>query len=256
MEELTRGLEGMRVLVVDDNDLSRYTALEMLRQAGLEPAGAQSGPAALAMLAREPYEMVLLDIQMPGMDGYETFRAIREIPSCRDMPVIALTGHATGEDRLRALEAGMDDHLGKPLDSSSLFAALRQHRPREASREENPTLSVLDSSRALTLLMGNHGLYARLLEGFVREYENAPSALAGLLAEGRTEDAMMLAHSVKGLAANLGGDQLAVAAGDLDECLRLQDEPRREAAVHAFTTALERFAAQARMEAARIVGGA
>ncbi|MFP5221126.1 MAG: PAS domain S-box protein [Acidobacteriota bacterium] len=256
MGELTRGLEGMRVLVVDDNELSRHTALEMLRQAGLDPDGAQSGPVALAMLAGESYETVLLDIQMPGMDGYETFRAIRQIPSCRDMPVIALTGHATGEDRLRALEAGMDDHLGKPLDSSSLFAALRQHRPREASRDGNPARSVLDSSRALTLLMGNQELYARFLVGFVREYENAASVLTGLLAEGRTDDAMMLAHSVKGLAANLGGDQLAEAASVLEERLREEDEPRREVARAAFTQALELFTAQARAWAARIGGEA
>ncbi len=255
MDELAKGLEGMRVLVVDDNELGRHTALEMLRQARIDAAGAASGPAALAMLSEEPFDVVLLDIQMPGMDGYATFRAIREIPSCRDLPVIALTGHATGEDRLRALEAGMHDHLGKPLGSSSLFAALRQHRPRAASRDAD-SLRVLDSAQALELLMGNQGLYARLLAGFVREYENTASTLEGLLAEHRTGDAVMLVHSVKGLAANLGGEQLAEAARSLEECLHEEDDSRREASLQAFSQALERFTVQARTEAARIGGSA
>lgn len=255
VDELARGLEGMRVLVVDDNELGRHTALEMLRQARIDAMGAASGPAALAMLAEESFDVVLLDIQMPGMDGYATFKAIREIPSCRELPVIALTGHATGEDRLRALEAGMDDHLGKPLGSSSLFAALRQHRPRAVSRDAD-SLRVLDSAQALGLLMGNQGLYARLLAGFVREYEAAASSLAGLLAGGRTGDAVLLAHSVKGLAANLGGEQLAETARVLEERLREAGDSGREAALAAFSQALERFTVQARAEAARIGGAA
>jgi CheY-like chemotaxis protein/HPt (histidine-containing phosphotransfer) domain-containing protein len=255
MDELTRGLEGMRVLVVDDNELGRHTALEVLRQARIDAAGAASGPAALAMLAEESFEVVLLDIQMPGMDGYAAFKAIREIPACRELPVIALTGHATSEDRLRVLEAGMDDHLGKPLGSSSLFAALRQHRPR-AVRQGADSLLVLDSGQALELLMGNHGLYARLLAGFVREYENAASILDGLLAERRTSDAVIFAHSVKGLAANLGGQQLAEAARVLEERLSEVDGAGREVTLKSFSEALERFTAQARTEAARIGGAA
>ena len=255
LDELAKGLEGMRVLVVDDNELGRHTALEMLRQARIDAVGASSGSAALAMLADESFDVVLLDIQMPGMDGYAAFKAIREIPSCRKLPVIALTGHATGEDRLRALEAGMDDHLGKPLGSSSLFAALRQHRPRSVFRDADSRL-VLDCGQALELLMGNQGLYARLLAGFVREYENAASILDGLLAERRTSDAVMFAHSVKGLAANLGGQQLAEAARILEERLSEEDITGREAALAVFSEALESFTAQARTESARIGGAA
>lgn len=255
VDELARGLEGMRVLVVDDNDLGRHTALEMLRQARIDAMGAASGPTALAMLAEESFDVVLLDIQMPGMDGYATFKAIRDIPSCRDLPVIALTGHATDEDRLRALEAGMDDHLGKPLGSSSLFAALRQHRPRAVSLDAD-SLPVLNSAQALGLLMGNQTLYARLLAGFVREYEAAASSLAGLLAGGRTGEAEVLAHSVKGLAANLGGEQLAEAARVLEERLRAAGDSGREEALAAFSQALERFTVQARAEVARIGGAA
>lgn len=255
LDELSRGLEGMRVLVVDDNELGRHTALEMLRQARIDATGAASGPEALAMLAEEPFDVVLLDIQMPGMDGYAAFKAIREIPSCRKLPVIALTGHATSADRLRALEAGMDDHLGKPLGSSSLFAALRQHRPRAVSQSAD-SLLVLDCGQALELLMGNQGLYARLLGGFVREYENAASVLDGLLGERRTGDAVMLTHSVKGLAANLGGQQLAEAARVLEERLHVVDDAGRDTALKAFSEALESFTAQARTEAARIGGAA
>jgi len=252
VDELAMGLEGMRVLVVDDNDLGRHTALEMLRQARIDAAGASSGPEALGMLAERRFDVALLDIQMPGMDGYATFKAIREIPSCLDLPVIALTGHATGEDRLRALEAGMDDHLGKPLSSSSLLAALRQHRLRAVA--DTDSRPVLDSVHALELLMGNQRLYARLLAGFVREYENSASTLNGHLAEGRTVDAMMLAHSVKGLAANLGGRELAEAARILEQRLLDEGHTAREAVLKDFSEALERFTAQARAEAERMSG--
>lgn len=252
VDELAVGLEGMRVLVVDDNDLGRHTALEMLRQARIDAAGAASGPAALAMLAEGAFDVVLLDIQMPGMDGYATFKAIREIPSCRELPVIALTGHVTDEDRLRALEAGMDDHLGKPLSASSLLAALRQQRPRAAT--DTDSRPVLDSVHALELLMGNQRLYARLLAGFVREYENTASTLDEHLSEGRTVDAMMLAHSVKGLAANLGGQQLAEAARVLEQALLDEGHTGRDAVLKDFSEALERFTAQARAEAERMGG--
>ena len=249
LEELIDGLAGMRVLVVDDNELGRYTALEMLLQAGLEASSADSGPHALARLAQERFDAVLLDIQMPGMDGFETFAAIRRLPGCARLPVIALTGHATQEDRVRSLEAGMDDHLGKPLDSSSLFAALRQHWRGKSGTDSSP---ALDTSRALALLMGNKDFYARLLGGFVREYSECVSIVRLLLDEGKTEDAAMFAHSVKGLAANLGGDILAAAALELEESLLEGGEHRKMRAFEGFAASLAEFIGLARAEAARM----
>lgn len=251
LSELMRGLSGMRVLIVDDNPLGRYTARELLGHAELVTAVAESGPLAVEAIRREQFDVVLLDLNMPGMDGFETLKAIRELPSGGDLPVIALTGRASDEDRIRFLTAGMDDHLTKPLDAASLYAALRlfAHR-RDASQEP----ASMDSQHALVLLMGNKELYARLLKGFVREYGTSGRRMGELIAAGAAEDAAILAHSIKGLAANLGGERLSKASLELEAALRATDLIRITAAVELFEHAVSEFSQLAERTAEEVAG--
>lgn len=252
LEDLMRGLRGKRVLIVDDDSLGRHTAREMLELAGIEPAEAENGPRAVEIIGREAFDAVLLDIRMPDMNGFEALKAIRRLPGGSNLPVVALTGDASGEDRLRCLQAGMDDHLGKPLDAASLFAALRPlllTPRRDAARE----LPALDRERALALLMGNRDLYRRLLEGFVREYAQSGSRIRELAGE-QSEDAVALAHSVKGLAANLGGERLRVAAFRLESILRGGEAAPLPEALDAFEAALREFTRLADQAAGELAG--
>ncbi|WP_051378695.1 response regulator [Derxia gummosa] len=134
-------LRGLRVLVVDDNPVNLEVARELLRHAGVEVTALDSGTAALARLDADAaaFDCVLLDVQMPGMDGHAVVRAIRERPALAGLPVIAMTADVLAEDRARAFDAGMDDHLGKPLDVVRLYATLgRWARRRRQGRWVTP----------------------------------------------------------------------------------------------------------------------
>jgi len=250
LSELVQGLSGMRVLIVDDNPFGRHTAREVLGHAELLTEVAESGLRAVEAVRREQFDAVLLDLNMPDMDGFETLKAIRELPGGKDLPVIALTGHASHEDRIRSLAAGMDDHLTKPLDAASLFAALRlvSHR-RHGGREP----AAMDSQHALELLMGNRELYARLLKGFLREYEQSGSRMGELIASGATGDAVILAHSIKGLAANLGGEKLSRASLELESALRASDSMLIPPAFEVFEQAVREFSLRAEQTAEEMV---
>ncbi|WP_243361073.1 two-component regulator propeller domain-containing protein [Fundidesulfovibrio terrae] len=125
--EDSSGLEGVRALVVDDNALNRELTFELLKMAGVESKTASGGHEALAMLEEEDFDVALLDVQMPVMDGYELSRAIREQRAGRPMILLALTAHGMSGDRERCLEAGMDGYLTKPIMPDVLFAALKKH---------------------------------------------------------------------------------------------------------------------------------
>jgi PAS domain S-box-containing protein len=253
MAELTRGLKVAAVLVVDDNPYGRDTASAMLSSAGMGVTLASSGPQALEAIGRERFDAVLLDLQMPGMDGFETFRAIRALEQGKDLPVIAFTGRVLNEDRRRCFEAGMNDYLEKPLSPAALFAALRQINP-GGVRKGGEMATALNSAKALTLLLGNTALYARLLGGFTCEYGDAAARMRELVDEGRMSEGAILAHSIKGLAANLGGEILASAAFALEIALREGDAQKGRDLLPAFIASLEEFSALAGAKAAGLAG--
>ena len=127
-------LQGAHVLLVEDNEINAELAGTLLSEAGLVVTLAQDGRAALALLAQQRFGAVLMDCQMPEMDGYEAAQAIRAQPQLQDLPVIAMTANATSGDRAKALAAGMNDHIAKPIDIPAMFDTLaRWIRPRAAS---------------------------------------------------------------------------------------------------------------------------
>jgi CheY-like chemotaxis protein len=117
-------LRGRRVLLVEDNAINQELAVELLGGAGIAVSVADNGEQALAMLAAEPFDLVLMDCQMPVMDGYEATRALRREPRWKGLPVIAMTANAMLGDREKVLAAGMDDHIPKPVDVERLFTTL------------------------------------------------------------------------------------------------------------------------------------
>jgi len=135
VENQTR-LKGARVLLVEDNEVNCEVAQELLGQAGIVVTIARDGREALQTLERESFDGVLMDCQMPSMDGFEATRRVRENPAWKDLPVIAMTANAMVGDREKALAAGMNDHIAKPIDVSHMFATLaRWVRPAAAPDE-------------------------------------------------------------------------------------------------------------------------
>jgi CheY-like chemotaxis protein len=117
-------LKGARILLVEDNEVNRELAVELLAEEGISVAVALDGQQALQMLDREPFDAVLMDCQMPVMDGFAATRALRERPELKDLPVIAMTANAMVGDRQKALDAGMNDHIAKPINVSQMFSTL------------------------------------------------------------------------------------------------------------------------------------
>ena len=230
--ELSR-LRGARVLLVEDNELNREVALGLLSDANLAIDVAENGQVAVQMTATGKYDAVLMDMQMPVMDGIAATRAIRSNPQLRTLPIIAMTANVMAHDIEQCTEAGMNDHVAKPIDPDALFAALLQWiKPRNSESSSNasaPPVSVLaasstasdsdelvitgiDTKSALRRTGGNRRRYESLLRKFAEPSAGAVEDIRAALAAGDTSTAARAAHSMKGAAANLGAAGLAEVA--------------------------------------------
>jgi PAS domain S-box-containing protein len=225
----TRRLAGARVLLVEDNEINQELAVDLLTQAGIIVEVANNGEEALAQLEAGTFDGVLMDIQMPVMDGYTATREIRKLDRFRDLPVIAMTANAMVGDREKAIDAGMNDHLGKPLNVEQMFATMarwitlseppeeRISRPPEPGAPAAlPPLEGIDSNAGLAVCGGNLDLYRRLLLKFRKGYEGFESRIESALDEEDLETATRLAHTMKGVAANLGALETSATAAALE----------------------------------------
>jgi CheY-like chemotaxis protein len=189
-----------------------------------------------------------MDLQMPVMDGLEACRKIRELDSCKDLPVLAMTAHAMLEDRQKCLNAGMNDHVTKPIDPPALFSALMKAlRPGESVDGKSaasqktilPVLPGIDMAAGLARVSGNKKLYKELLEKFTNRYFSANIELTNLLAQQDAEAARRLVHTIKGVSGNIGAMDLFTRADKLETavCKDLAGLP--ETLVAGFAEALE-----------------
>ena len=236
---------GAHLLLVEDNEINRQIACEMLRPLGFRVTVADTGRAALDAVREQSFDLVLMDIQMPEMDGLTATRKIREWElergaGCRvsggdenvpgkdatppRLPVVALTAHAMVGDRERSLEAGMDDHVTKPLDPEELFSVLvKWIPPRNASTavpgvppaggtaepfRTLPVLPGIDIAGALRRVNGNAELLVRVLRGFAEKHGDTAEHIEAALRGGDTSKAHALAHALKGVAGNVGAGAL------------------------------------------------
>jgi CheY-like chemotaxis protein len=124
--EPRQSLAGLRALLAEDNEINQLIAVELLSAKGVQTDIANNGLEAVAALEKKPYDVVLMDIQMPEMDGLAATARIRALPAYRDLPIIAMTAHAMAGDREISLEGGMNDHLTKPIEPDLLYAALEK----------------------------------------------------------------------------------------------------------------------------------
>ena len=237
----TAVLRGARVLLVEDNALNRQLAQEILRPAGLVLDLAENGPDAIAAVGQAAYNAVLMDVQMPGMDGLEATRRIRTLPGAGALPIIALTANAMERDRQDCLAAGMSDFLSKPVDADQLLltlshwvggavAPLAQPPARTGFTGPQPVatppptlpplLPGIDLATAVRRLGGRENLVLDVLHGMLRQYAGAPAQLRERLAAGRAEEARLAAHTLKGLAATTGCMRLSAAAREAELAIK------------------------------------
>lgn len=251
--EALKPVRGAEILLVEDNEINQQVASEILSKAGLVVTVANNGREGVEAATGKRYDLVLMDIQMPDMDGFEATRQIRKA-GIRELPIVAMTANAMAGDRERSLEAGMNDHVTKPIDPEELFSALlRWIKPGErkipeaapessgrdaAQRPELPEIPGIDTRAGLGRVCGNAGLYYELLGKFIRDQGQSGTEIGEALGKGDNELAQRLAHTVKGTSGNLGATELASLAGRLEGAIA-KKEPTEEA-LESFRKALLR----------------
>ncbi|MBK7002161.1 MAG: response regulator [Rhodoferax sp.] len=227
-------LVGMRVLLVEDNALNQQLAMELLASQGVAVHVANNGQEALEHLqacAPGAYHAVLMDLQMPVMDGYEATRRIRADAQLQALPIIAMTAHAMADERERCTAVGMNAHVSKPIEPDALYAMLAHYYKDSGPRTQDvpsgpissefpslplPLVDGLDTSAGLRRCGGKTALYLDLLAGFVRDYAQAADTLQQLLDAQDWPTAQRMAHTLKGMSATLGANAISAVCQTLE----------------------------------------
>ena len=225
-------IKGARILLVEDNDLNQEVAIELLSDAGFIVDLAENGKIALDKLKFAAYDMVLMDMQMPVMDGMTATREIRKEARFKDLPVVAMTANAMQGDRDRCLAAGMNDHVAKPIEPEKLWKVLlKLIRPRHSSAAEvllHPVAEVelpspvegLNMVKGLKRVLGKKSLYLSMLRKFVAGQKSIVAEIALALEGNDRETAERLAHTLKGVCGNIGATDLQLLTENLEAAIR------------------------------------
>ena len=240
----TTRLAGARILLVEDNAINQQIAVELLEGVGASVAVANNGRDAVDILTTgqqpPPFDVVLMDLQMPVMDGYQATAKLRADPGLTSLPIVAMTAHATLEERQRCLSAGMNDHIAKPIDPASLYHTVERfyapvERPAAPTKPSShaaaqdstpgdspglPVVANLDTTNGLARVGGNRRLYLKLLREFVEQQGPAVEQIGDALSRGDRALAERLAHTLKGLSGSVGAEPVQSAAAVLEKAIR------------------------------------
>lgn len=247
--QLSTRLTGLRLLVVDDNPMNQQVALELLKGEGASVDVASGGreSVALTLAAEPPYDAVLMDIQMPDMDGYDATREIRQSSRMQSQIIIAMTANALAADKEACLAVGMNDHIGKPIDLDLLVGTLLRRCRRDAppgvvapvlvkaaasvpvvdSTDQTDAIDAIDVDAALARLGGMRSLYGDILRAFIDEAAGLPTQLRVVLQGEAKTDAVRLMHTLKGTAGTIGATALQRYAAAQEALLKQDIRPEK-----------------------------
>jgi len=267
-----RALRGAWLLLVEDNEVNQEVAQHILNDAGIRVDIAGNGAIALAKIEENAYDGVLMDCQMPVMDGYQATRKLRQDPRYSNLPVIAMTANAMVGDKEKCLDAGMNDFIAKPIDVAQLFGTLARWIAPAAPQAmtsvaaqpeaELPVIAGLKMAEAMRRVGGNAALMRKLLDRFVETQFDAMQRIVAAIENNQLETAIREAHTLKGLAGNIGAGGLADSAARVEHLLSLGSHDGLPQALAACTLALDELvpkivlAMQSRGNAAEAGGAA
>lgn len=236
--------KGKSILLVEDNEVNQEVALGLLQDTGLRVTIANNGQEALEKIEQARFDLVLMDMQMPVMDGITATKRIRADKRWKELPIVAMTANAMTVDIERCTQAGMNDHLSKPIDIDKFYSVLKQFlqeelileesaiRPRDRANElmtssarDLPKLTGIDVEQAIYRIGGNQQRYFEILRHFITSQQQELARIPALITEQDWESATRVAHTLKGSAANLGLDELAKIASEMEQGLCEQVEP-------------------------------
>jgi CheY-like chemotaxis protein len=219
-------LRGARILLVEDNDLNQELALELLTSNGMIVEVAGDGQQALDILDKETFDGVLMDCQMPVMDGYAATRILRSNERFRNLPVLAMTANAMVGDREKVLDVGMNDHIAKPINVNNMFRTMAkwivpakpstQGGQKQHSDAHIPELDGINTTDGLARTQGNKTLYLKLLRRVKRSQANFVTEVDAAVHDRDWELAVRLAHTLKGIAGTIGATALERTCGALE----------------------------------------
>ena len=230
-------MKNLKILLAEDHEISQKMATRLLEKRGYKVMVAENGEEVLENLKGEAFDLVLMDVQMPVMDGIIATQKIRNQKSdIRNIPIIAMTAHAMKGDRQRCLDAGMDDYISKPIDVDDLFAKIEQwghsrtmdsreitteYHP--ASQNETDVNTPVQLDKALERAAGDREFLSELYQHFIKEMDDRILKFQNLIDLGEAESLADEAHSLKGAASNLSADRLAKVAYQLEQLGRQND---------------------------------
>ena len=255
--QIAAPIRGARILLVEDNRMNQEVARDFLERAGLMVSIANNGREGVEWVGRMRFDLVLMDLQMPEMDGFEAVRRIRAMPEGANLPVVAMTAAALLEDRQATAAAGMSDHVAKPIVPADLLSTLlkwvkpgeRSEAPPEPVVEAAanfPAVDGIDESEAFWRLGGNLALYNSLLGRLEANYRDLVTEVAGDLASGHAEQALVKLHSFKGTAASISAKQSARIAARIESLLKKPGEGDAHALLSTLASANDRLFAAIR----------
>lgn len=239
-------IRGARVLLVEDNPINQLVARSFLEINGLEVDVAANGAEGVEKALSGRYALVLMDIQMPVMDGLTATRTIRATPGFEHLPIVAMTANAMVTDYQNSLDAGMNDHITKPIDRAKFTETLIRWIEPAVAPSSLPRSAHLDTARALAMLGGSEEFYKSLLQTFLANHADEAQKIEHALAHRQLADARIFAHTLKGTAASLGAVNLSTHAATLEKAMLAQDEPAMANALAEVTQGLDGLCADLR----------
>ena len=254
-KKLSQKMRSAHILLVEDNLINQKVACELLERKGIKVTIANHGKEAIEILSQQTFDLVLMDVQMPVMDGYQASIEIRKYLTKKTLPIVALTAHAMREDKERCLSVEMNDHLAKPINPDLLYSTLgkylgnvKRSQPikqaivvKKEVVDMFPKIVGIDFQEGLLRLRENKTLYIKLLDMFIQEHKHSFDEIKQKITASDFQGATLKAHTLKGVGANLGAKALSNVAGELETQLKKKNQRGIDSKLLVLTDEIERF---------------